>query len=51
MAILSKLAKTYSSSMLGWKILFTKPMLGLLYGYWSGNSTCIFQRPPWNGAE
>lgn len=41
---------TYSSSMLGWNIRFTKPMLGLLYGYWSGSSTWIFQRPPWKGA-
>lgn len=41
---------TYSSSILGWKIRFTKPILGLLYGYWSGNSTWIFHRPPANGA-
>lgn len=40
----------YSSSMLGWNILLTKPMLGLLYGYWSGSSTWIFQSPPSNGA-
>lgn len=24
---------SHSSSMFGWKIRFTKPMLGLLYGY------------------
>jgi len=37
--------------MLGWKIRFTKPMLGLLYGYWSGNSTWIFQSPPSKGVS
>lgn len=37
--------------MLGWKMRFTKPMLGLLYGYWSGSSTWIFHRPPAKGAE
>ena len=36
--------------MLGWKILFMKPILGDLKGYWSGSSTCIFQTPPANGA-
>ena len=41
----------YSSSMLGWKMRFTKPMLGLLYGYWSGSSTWTFQRPPVKGAK
>ena len=39
-----------SSSIFGWKMRFTKPILGLLYGYWSGSSTWIFQRPPWKGA-
>jgi len=28
-----------------------KPILGDLNGYWSGNSTWIFQIPPANGAE
>lgn len=42
--------ETNSSSMLGWKILFIKPMLGDLKGYWSGSSTWIFQTPPANGA-
>lgn len=41
----------YSSSMLGWKILFMKPMLGDLKGYWSGSSTWIFHTPPENGAK
>lgn len=36
--------------MLGWNILFMKPMLGDLNGYWSGSSTWIFQTPPANGA-
>lgn len=40
----------YSSSMFGWKMRLTKPILGLLYGYWSGSSTWIFQWPPENGA-
>lgn len=42
--------KTCISSILGWKMRFTKPMLGDLYGYWSGSSTWIFQRPPAKGA-
>lgn len=41
---------TDSSSMFGWKIRLTNPMLGLLYGYWSGSSTWIFQCPPVKGA-
>ena len=41
---------TYSSSMFGWKIRFTKPMLGDLYGYWSGSSTWTFHKPPEKGA-
>ena len=28
----------------------TKPMLGDLYGYWSGSSTCTFHMPPVKGA-
>lgn len=42
--------RPYNSSMFGWKMRFTKPMLGLLYGYWSGSSTWIFHRPPAKGA-
>jgi hypothetical protein len=45
------LGLTYSSSMFGWKMRFTKPILGLLYGYWSGSSTWIFHRPPAKGAD
>lgn len=30
----------------GWNILFTNPMLGDLYGYDSGSSTCTRQMPP-----
>ena len=37
--------------MFGWKILFMKPILGDLNGYWSGSSTWIFQIPPANGAR
>ena len=36
--------------MFGWNILLTKPMLGDLYGYWSGSSTCTFHLPSENGA-
>ena len=43
-------ADEYNSSMLGWNMRFTKPMLGLLYGYWSGSSTWTFHRPPAKGA-
>ena len=51
-----------SSSILGWKILFMKPIDGDLYGYWFGSSTWIFHSlsgqsellrgtcPPANGA-
>lgn len=46
----SELGGTYSSSMFGWKMRFTKPMLGDLYGYWSGSSTCTFHVPPSKGA-
>lgn len=41
---------TYNSSMFGWKMRFMKPILGDLYGYVSGSSTCTFQMPPSNGA-
>lgn len=41
---------TCNSSMFGWKILFIKPILGDLKGYWSGSSTWIFHTPPANGA-
>ena len=41
---------SHNSSMFGWNILLTNPMLGLLYGYVSGSSTCTFQMPPSNGA-
>lgn len=41
---------TDSSSIFGWKILFMKPILGDLNGYWSGSSTWIFHTPPANGA-
>lgn len=44
------LVKLHISSMLGWKIRLTKPMLGLLYGYESGSSTWIFHSPPLKGA-
>lgn len=40
----------YNSSMLGWKIRFTNPIEGDLYGYWSGSSTWTFQLPPSKGA-
>jgi hypothetical protein len=40
----------YSSSMLGWNILFMKPILGDLYGNCSGSSTWIFQTPLAKGA-
>lgn len=46
----SWVSSTHSSSMLGWKMRFVKPMLGDLYGYWSGSSTCTFQTPPSKGA-
>ena len=36
--------------MFGWKILFMNPILGDLYGYWSGSSTWIFHTPPAKGA-
>jgi len=41
---------TYNSSMFGWKMRFMNPILGDLYGYVSGSSTCTFQMPPSNGA-
>jgi hypothetical protein len=42
--------KTNPSSMLGWKILLTKPIDGDLYGYWSGSSTWTFHLPSAKGA-
>ena len=42
---------TYTSSMLGWKILFMKPIEGDLNGYFSGRSTLTFHTPPSYGAE
>ena len=42
--------RTYCSSIFGWKILFIKPIDGLLYGYCSGSSTWILHTPPSNGA-
>jgi hypothetical protein len=41
---------THCSSIFGWKMRLTKPMLGELYGYASGSSTCTFQRPSAKGA-
>lgn len=49
--LLTWLIATYNSSILGWNILFMKPMLGLLYGYWSGSSTWTRHTPPAKGAE
>lgn len=46
----SKTQITYSSSIFGWNIRFTKPILGDLYGYWSGSSTWTFHVPFSKGA-
>lgn len=50
-ACMTRAGAPHNSSILGWKILFMKPILGDLNGYWSGSSTWIFQIPPANGAE
>lgn len=47
----SKQTEPAASSIFGWKILFTKPIDGDLYGYASGSSTCTFHTPPWYGPE